>query len=360
MRRRDVIAGAGSLATSATVGFPAPSIAQEIRQLKMVTDWPAGLPGLQGSADRFAKAVGDASGGRIKIDVYPAGTFVSAFETFDAVADGVADLYHTYEGYFEKKSQAFHFFAALPFGLTPSELNAWVRYGGGQELWDELSGQFNIKSFLACTTGPQTGGWFAREVMSPESFKGLRYRMTGPGAEVLRRMGATVVVVPGGQIVQSLKSGAIDGSEFAGPWLDTWLGLHNAVGVYFYYPGWHEPGTGIAIGVNKRVWDALPTSDQRLFEAAVAAEYSLSLAESDMNNALSLRKLRQDGAVKIRKFDDATLKALFAVSRNVVAEIGSGDELSRKIYTSYEQYRAAIVDWSDISVHAYLNGRILG
>jgi len=92
----------------------------------------------------------------------------------------------------------------------------------------------------------------------------------------------------------------------------------------------------------------------------VAAEYSLSLAESDMNNALSLRKLRQDGAVKIRKFDDATLKALFAVSRNVVAEIGSGDELSRKIYASYEQYRGTVVDWSDISVHAYLNGRILG
>jgi TRAP-type mannitol/chloroaromatic compound transport system substrate-binding protein len=188
----------------------------------------------------------------------------------------------------------------------------------------------------------------------------LRYRMTGPGAEVLRRMGATVVVVPGGQIVESLKSGAIDGSEFAGPWLDTWLGLHNAVGVYFYYPGWHEPGTGIAIGVNKRVWDGLPASDQRLFEAAVAAEYSLSLAESDMNNALSLRKLRQDGAVKIRKFDDPTLKALFAVSRNVVAEIGSGDELSRKIYASYEQYRATIVDWSDISVHTYLNSRNLG
>ena len=140
-------------------------------------------------------------------------------------------LYHTYEGYFEKKSQAFHFFAALPFGLTPSELNAWVRYGGGQELWDALSGQFNVKSFLACSTGPQTGGWFAREVTSPESFKGLRYRMTGPGGEVLRRLGAIVVVLPGGEIVPSLKSGAIDGGEFAGPWLDTWLGLHKAVGL---------------------------------------------------------------------------------------------------------------------------------
>ena len=132
------------------------------------------------------------------------------------------------------------------------------------------------------------------------------------------------------------------------------------MGVYLYYPGWHEPGTGIAVGMNKRIWDAWPASDQRLFEAAVAAEYSLSLAESDMNNALSLHKLRQDGAVKIRKFDDATLKASFALSGSVVAEIGAEDELSRKIYASYERYRATIVDWSDISVHAYLNGRVLG
>jgi TRAP-type mannitol/chloroaromatic compound transport system substrate-binding protein len=327
----------------------------------MVTDWPAGLPGLQTSAIRFAKAVSETSGGRIKIEVFPADALVRPFETFDAVAAGVADMYHTYEGYFEKKSQAFHFFAALPFGLAPSELNAWVRYGGGQELWDALSGQFNVKSFLACSTGPQTGGWFAREVTSPESFMGLRFRMTGPGGEVLRRLGAIVVVLPGGEIERSLKSGALDGGEFAGPWLDTWLGLHKAAGVhYYYYPGWHEPGTGIAVGINKRLWESFDLSDRQLMESAVAAEYSLSLAESDMNNALSLRKLREEGTVKIQKFDDSVLRTLLGISKNVVAEIGSRDDLSRKIYASYERYRASIVDWSDISVRAYLNGRIFG
>jgi TRAP-type mannitol/chloroaromatic compound transport system substrate-binding protein len=133
------------------------------------------------------------------------------------------------------------------------------------------------------------GGWFAREIASPEDFKGLRYRMTGPGAEVLRRMGAIVVVVPGGEIVRSLKSGAIDGSEFAGPWLDTWLGLNTAVKFYYYYPGWHEPGTGIAIGINKGVWERFNASDRQLIEAVAAAEYARSLAESDLNNARALR-----------------------------------------------------------------------
>jgi hypothetical protein len=148
MRRRNVLAGAGLLAAGASLSFPAPAIAQGIRQLKMVTDWPEALPGLQTSAVRFAETVAAATGGRIKVEVFPSGAFVSPFETFDAVGAGVADLFHTFEGYFERKSPAFHFFAAIPFGFSADELFAWVQYGGGQELWDTLSGQFNVKSLL--------------------------------------------------------------------------------------------------------------------------------------------------------------------------------------------------------------------
>jgi TRAP-type mannitol/chloroaromatic compound transport system substrate-binding protein len=356
MRRRDVLAGTGSLAGGAVLNFPVPAIAQGIRRLKMVTDWPESLPGLQASAVRFARTVEVVSGGRIKIDVFSAGTFVRPFETFDAVGAGLADMYQTYEGYFEKKSPTLHFFTALPFGLTPTELFAWVRYGGGQELWDVLSAQFNVKSLLACSTGPQMGGWFAREVTSQESFKGLRYRMTGPGGEVLRRMGAVVVVLPGGEIVSSLKSGAIDGSEFAGPWLDMAIGLHEAVGFYYYYPGWHEPGTGIAVGINKGVWESFDTSDRELIEAVAAAEYARSLAESDLNNARALRRLRDAGKVKVAKFGDSVLNTIHEISRDVVAEIGSRDELSNKIYASYLEFRNLIADWGEISGR-YLSSR---
>src|SRR5262245_22445192 len=148
MRRRDILAGAGSLATGGTLAFPAPAIAQGIRQLKMVTDWPAGSPGLQSSAERLAQRIGAATGGRLNIEVFPGGALVRPFETFDAVGAGVADMYHSFEAYFEKKSPAFNCFAAVPFGFTAAELFAWVQYGGGQELWDALSGQFNIKPFL--------------------------------------------------------------------------------------------------------------------------------------------------------------------------------------------------------------------
>ncbi len=356
MRRRDLLAGAGSVAASATVSFPAPAIAQGIRQLKMVTDWPEDMPGFHPSVVRFAQTIGDATGGRLKIEVFPAGSLVRPFETFDAVGAGVADMYHTYEGYFEKKSPAFQFFAGIPFGLTADELFAWVHYGGGQELWDALSGQFNIKSLLCSNTGCQMGGWFNNEITSPERFKALRYRMAGPGAEVLRRLGAVVVTLPGGEIMPALKSGAIDASEWIGPWLDMAMGLHKVAG-YYYYPGFHEPCAGSAVGINKSVWESFDDSDRRVFEAVAACEYARSSAEFNANNALSLRKLRDEGAVKILKFDDSLLKSFLKLSADVVAQIGSTDELSRKIYASYEQFRASIMDWSDISERAYLNSR---
>jgi TRAP-type mannitol/chloroaromatic compound transport system substrate-binding protein len=251
MRRRDILAGAGSLAAGATLSFPAPALAQGIRQLKMVTDWPESLPGFYPSAVRFA-----------------------------------------------------------------------------------------------------------REITSPEAFRGMRYRMPPPGAEVLRRLGAIVVLLPGGEIAPALRSGALDASEFVGPWIDMAIGLHQAVN-YYYYPGFHEPGSGIALGINKSVWESFDASDRRVIEAVTAGEYARSLAEFNANNALALRKLRDEGTVKILKFDDSLLKTFFAVSKDVVAEIGAGDELSKKIYASYQQFRASTMDWSDVAERAFLNSRRL-
>ncbi|HJZ78992.1 MAG TPA: hypothetical protein VKD91_01560, partial [Pyrinomonadaceae bacterium] len=210
------------------MSFAAPAIAQRIRRLKMVTEWPEDTPGLHASALRLAQMIGIATDGRIQIEVFPAGALVRPFETFDAVAAGVADMYYASEYYWEKKAPAFNFFAAVPFGFTADELFAWVQYGGGQELWDALSAQFNIKSLLCANTGCQMGGWFTREITSPQAFKGLRYRMPGLGAEVLRRLGAIVLNLPGGEIVPALKSGALDATEWANPWTDMAMGLQKA------------------------------------------------------------------------------------------------------------------------------------
>ncbi|MEX0871314.1 MAG: TRAP transporter substrate-binding protein, partial [Aquisalimonadaceae bacterium] len=325
MKRRDVLAGAG-LAAVAPFSFSAPAIARGARHLTMVTDWPEG-PGVLPSARRLAQTIADASDGRIKIEVTPAGAVVRPFETFDAVQSGVADMFHSHIGYFERKAPAFHLYSGVPFGFTANELFAWVRFGGGQALWDEQCAQFNIKPLLCSSTGAQMGGWFLNEITSTEAFKGLRYRMAEPGAEVYRWLGATVVNLPGSDIVQALRSGAIDACEWLGPWLDTAMGLHEAAG-YYYYPAWHEPGTALTLGISRRVWESLDTSDQRLIETAAASEYAVSLAEFNTNNALALRDLRAAGTVRIQRFDDEVLRAFAEISRDVVAEAGSGDELS--------------------------------
>jgi TRAP-type mannitol/chloroaromatic compound transport system substrate-binding protein len=357
MRRRDILSGAGLLA-GVSLEFSRSAVAQTKRRLKMVTDWPAGSPGLQSSSERLAQRIAAATEGRIEIEVFPAGKFVRPLETFDAVSDGVADMYHSADYYWEKRSPAFSFFAAVPFGFTANELFAWVQYGGGQELWDALSGQFNIKPFLCCNTGTQMGGWCIREIGSLEHLKGLRYRMPGLGGEVLRRLGAFVVNVPGPDIVASLKSGAIEGSEWVGPWPDLAMGLQN-VARYYYYPGFHEPGTGITLGINKGVWESFDPSIRRVIEDASAAEYARSLAEFNAKNALWLQNLRGEGAVKILKFDDSILKELYRVSKDVVAEAGLADEHSKKVYASYQQFLPSIIDWSDIAEGSILRSRRL-
>src|SRR5258708_32477589 len=177
----------------------------------------------------------------------------------------------------------------MPFGFTADELFAWVQYGGGQELWDALSGQFNIKSLPCGNTGSQMGGWFTREITSPEGFKGLRYRMAGPGAEVLRRMGAIVVTLPAGEIMPALKSGAIDASEWIGPWLDVALGLHQAAG-YYYYPGFHEPNATPAGGINKGGGESFHASHRQVVRALAAGGYAGLLAAFHAQHATAPRK----------------------------------------------------------------------
>lgn len=184
------------------------------------------------------------------------------------------------------------------------------------------------------------------------------FLLAGLGGEVLRRLGSIVVNVPGGDIVASLESGAIEGSEWIGPWPDLAMGLQN-VASYYYYPGFHEPGTGITLGVNRRLWESFDPSIRRVIEDASAAEYARSLAEFNARNAQWLQKLRGDRAVKVLKFDDSILKELYRVSRDVVAEAGTADEHSKKIYSSYQQFLASIMDWSDIAEGSFLASRRL-
>jgi TRAP-type mannitol/chloroaromatic compound transport system substrate-binding protein len=353
--RRAFLVGT-TAAIAAGGSLPAPAIAQGVRELKMVTSWPEKFIPYQISAERLARSIAAMSDGRLKITVYPADKLVKAFETFDAVSTGLADMYHSGDNYFGDKSPALNFFAEVPYGMTADELASWIGFGGGQALWDEVDTPFNIKPLSCFNEGVQMGGWFNKEVNSPADFKGLRYRMPGLGAEVLRRMGATVVTTPGGEIMTALKSGAIDASEWVGPWADIAMGL-DKVADYYYYPGFHEPGTSVTLGINKTLWDGLTSSERAIIEAAAAAELTKSLAECNAENVKALKTLRADPRIKILRFNDALIREFGRLSKEVVAEIGAKDPLTRKVHDSYMAFLAGVMDWGELSETGYRDTR---
>lgn len=357
MDRRKFVTSA-SIGVAAAASFPMPAIAQGARELKMVTTWPKTLPGLQSSAERVAQSITALSGGRLQVKMFAAGQLVSAFESFEAVSSGLADMYHSSEITWAGRSPAYAYFCNVPFGLTANEMNAWIYHGGGQALWDELSAGFGLKAFLCGNTGPQMGGWFTKELTSTDSYKGLRYRMPGIGGDVLQRLGAVVVNVPAGDIIRSLQSGAIDASEFAGPWMDTALGLNKAA-KYYYYPGFHEPGAALSLAVNKKLWDGFGSSERTIIETAAAAENANSYAEFTANDAAALNQIVNDPEIQVRKLDDSILQSLGKVSGEVLAETASKDSLARRVHESFLKFRTSAVRWGDISERAFLNARAL-
>ncbi len=344
--------------TVAGATLSAPAIAAGRRRLKMVTTWPKNFPGVGTGAERLARRITEASDGQLTVRVLAAGELVPAFSSFDAVSSGTAEMYHGADYYWQGKSKAFNFYSAVPFGMTGPELAAWIRVGGGQELWDELCAPFGIKPFFAGGTGAQMGGWFKKEINSLEDFKGLKIRMPGLGGEVLRRLGAAAVTLPAGEIFPALQSGAIDATEWIGPWNDLAFGFYKIV-KYYYYPGFHEPGTGLGVGINMEVWESFTKSQKAIIRDAMAAEQSVMVAEFDGRNAQALEVLLRDHGVKLRRFSDDILRAIRKVSAEVVAKAAESDAMSKKVYDSYTAFQKSIMGWSDVTAHAYENARRL-
>lgn len=323
---------------------------------KMVTTWPKNFPGLGTGANFLAQLINEMSGGRIQVKVYGAKELVPAFEVFDAVSRGTAELGHGSAYYWKGKSEAAQFFSAVPFGLTADEMNAWLYHGGGMELWEEVYEPFGLIPTASGNTEVQMGGWFNREINSLEDLKGLKMRIPGLGGEVLARAGGTPVSLPGGELFTSLQSGAIDATEWVGPYNDLAFGLYKAA-KYYYYPGWHEPGTTLECMINKKAFDALPADLQSIVRNAARIANQDMLAEYVARNNQALQTLVEEHHVEVRRFPDEVLARLRQLSDEVVAEIADKDDLSRKVYESFQAFRDQVTHWHDISERAYLNAR---
>ena len=346
----------GATALGAACAFPTLGRTAERIDWKCVTSWPKNSPGPGMTAQRLVDRIEQMSQGRLRIKLYGAGELTPPLGVFDAVSDGSAQMGHSASFFWQGKAKASVFFTAVPFGLTAGEHHAWIYHGGGQALWNELYRPFNIKPFMAGNTGIGMGGWFKREVNSLDDLQGLKYRMPGLGGAVLQKLGAVPVSVPPGEIFTALQSGVIDGAEFLGPWSDLGFGFYKAA-PYYYWPGFHEPnGSGECL-INLASWEALPADLQAIVSNACAAENSYSLAETEWGNAAALETLVTQHGVQVRGFPQSVLAAARAAAGEVLADFSQAEDISQRIYQSFQAARQRATSWSRISTLAFLRAR---
>ncbi|MDP4753238.1 MAG: TRAP transporter substrate-binding protein [Porticoccaceae bacterium] len=340
---------------STTTGDVEPT-AQQSFQWKLVTTWPKNFPGLGTAPENFAKNVERMSNGRLKIKVFGAGQLVPAFEVFDAVSQGTAQIGHGASYYWKGKVPASVFYTAVPFGLNAQEMNAWLQYGGGLELWRELYAPFNLIPFAGGNTGVQMAGWFNREINSIADLKGLKMRIPGLGGEVFTRAGGTSINLPGGELYTSMQTGVIDATEWVGPYNDLAFGFHQ-VAKYYYYPGWQEPGPTIELIINKAAYESLPADLQAIVEVAAAAANQDMLNEYTARNNAALIELVEKHGVQVKKLPDDVLAEFKRLSAEVVEELASEDPLSRRIAESMKAFAIQAKAYHGISEEAYYNAR---
>ena len=363
MKRRDFLktAGVAGVAGAAASTLAAPAIAQDRVTIAMVSTWPRDFPGLGTGAQRFADRLAVLSDGRFQIEYFAAGERVGAFDSFDAVASGDVQGYHAADYYWKGRHPGWAYFTAVPFGLTYTEQNAWIRFGGGQELWDELAGEFGLKGLMCGNTGVQMGGWFNKEINSADDLAGLKMRIPGLGGDVMAKLGASPVSLPGGQIYENLISGAIEATEWVGPWNDEIMKFYEAT-QYYYFPGFHEPGSTLAAGFNASWWGSLSETDKLIVEAAAAMENDVMMSEYNAKNGAALARLINDQGVEVRRFSDDTYDAFGAASEEVFQEVQDHSDLAARIHASFNKARSEIGGWTSLSDQAYVEqrNRVLG
>ena len=327
-------------------------------QWTMVTTWPKNFPGLGLAPENFSKYIEEMTCGRMKIKVYGAGEFVPAMGVFDAVSQGNVQLGHGASYYWTGKVKSSQFFTAVPFGLTAQEMNGWLHYGGGLELWQEAYEPFNLIPLAGGNTGVQMAGWFKKEINSLDDLKGLKMRIPGLAGEIFTRAGAETVTLPGNEIFLSLQQGVVDAAEWVGPYNDLTFGFHQ-VADYYYYPGWHEPGSTLEIIINKDAYDSLPEDLKAIIKYAARASNQEMLDEYTARNNKALNELIEKHNIELKKIPDTVLVELRRITDEVMEDFIADDVMAQKVYKSYKEFKDQVINYHRISEKAYIDTREL-
>lgn len=359
MNRRKVlgVAATGGLSTILATATP-PAFSQGRKELRMQMTWAKGSPGLATGANTLAEFVGKATGGALTIKVYGAGEIVPPLQTMDAVAAGSLHMGHGYPSYWAGKVPAINFISPIPFGITSQEQNAWLAYGGGQELADKLYAKLGVKFFPSGNTSVQAAGWYTKEVNSLADYKGLKIRAGGIGGKVLQAAGATPVQMSLGEVPQALQSGAIDGADFVGPYNDMAFGLHR-VAKYYYWPGWMEPCGALDCFINLKTWEGLTAQEQEVIRVGNQYANARVLDEFVAKNAQAFAELVNVHKVQVKMLSDDTLKGLGQLAGDVVRAEAARDAESKEIFDSLMKFRAQVMPYTRVAEYEFMRARAL-
>ena len=346
------LVGCGPDSSRGAAGAPAVQTGQRIRW-RLASSFPRSAEIIFHGAEVLAERVSALTGGQFEISASPAGEIVPPFQVLDAVQNRSVQMGHTASYYFTGKNPALAFDTGIPFGMTVRQQNAWMLYGDGTERTRRLFADFGVVNLLGGNTGTQMGGWFRRPVGSLADLRGLKMRIPGLGAQVMDRLGVNALSLPGGEIYQALERGAIDATEWIGPYDDEKLGFQQIVRHYLY-PGWWEPGAVLSFYVNQAEWDRLPAAYQQILEVAALEVNQRMLAEYDAKNPPALQRL-VDGGVQLQPFPDDVMRAASEAARAISEETAAADAGYRAIYDSYRQFQQASDRWFATAEQAYAN-----
>src|SRR5215467_11526436 len=321
MNRRKLLKAAGLAAASTAIA--APAIAQSAPTVKwrLTTSFPKTLDTLYGACEMFSKGIADLSENKFQISVYGPGEVVPAFQVFDAVANSTVEMGNSASYYYIGKDLAFAFGTAVPFGFNTRQMNAWLAYGGGLDLLNELYKPFGIYGLPFGNTTAQMGGWFRKEIKTIDDLRGLKFRVGGVAGQVLTKLGVVPQQLPPGDIYPALEKGTIDAAEWIGPYDDEKLGFLK-VAPYYYYPGWWEGCANGHLFINRAKWAELPKAYQSMMMTAAAAGAADLTAKYDAYNARAIRRLVGAGA-QLRPFSTEILDAAYKATGDLFGEVSA-------------------------------------
>jgi TRAP-type mannitol/chloroaromatic compound transport system substrate-binding protein len=351
MKRRQFFKGAAIAAGASTFAAPAIAQTEPVIRWRCVSSFPKNIEVLYGNAEVLAKNVAEATDGKFQIQVFAAGEVVPALQALDAASNDTVEMCHTASYYYVGKDPSFAFGACLPFGLNTRQQNAWFYHGEGGKLLEEFYAGYNLKALAGGNTGAQMGGWFRKEIKSVEDLKGLKFRISGLGGQILSRLGVVPQQVGGGDIYPALERGTIDAAEFNGPYDDEKLGLYK-IAPYYYYPGWWDGTSMQHFFINTKHWDSLPKHYQAALTSAAALANVDSLARYDVLNPPALRRVVENGA-KPRAFPPDVLQASYQAATELYDELSGSNPTFKKFYESYRKFQSESNLWLQASEYSY-------